>query len=528
MEGEFSFKGYVDTYKDPHTYTLLITTLWLAVVRTMLTVMTAVFLAWAITRTNIPFRRFFEWSILLIFFMPLLPRILAWILMLSPKTGLFNQFLRMILPIGQGGIDIFSYGGIIFVGVLLWSPILFILLVPAFRAMDASLEESARMSGASLWTTIWRIDVPLMAPALVAAAALAFVKMMESFVIEAMLGIRANIYVLTTKIYDYVAHRQPPEYPQAMALAVSLLLITLIAVFLQWKLLGRREFTTVTGRGYRVHPTDLGGWKYMVFSLVLVFVLLNLFLPLAVLIWGSLMKFAGIFVSDMYTFSHYQNAFSSPELLTSIWNSIIMATTSATIGMILCSLIGYIVVKTDFRIRGVIDLIAWIPWAIPGIVMALGFLWTYILLPLPFGISLYGSLTLMVLVFITLSFPIGTRTMTSTIIQLSNELEESSRVHGASWTQTFTRIILPLVSPGFAAGWLLVFALAVKNLDTVILLYSPKAIVMSTVIFNWWELGLFEEAIVLGLIQAALIAMAYLGFDFLVKRFVPSTGTSLT
>lgn len=524
MAGNFTFEGYIEAYGDPETYRVFWTTLWLSAVRAMVAVATAVFLAWAVTRSNIPLKRFFEWSILFLFFMPLLPKVLAWILLLQPKTGLANQFLRLILPFGDvGPLNCYSYGGIIFTSVLLWTPLLFVLLAPAFRAMDASLEEQSRMSGASLWATIWHIDAPLVKPALVAASALAFVKMLESFTIEIMLGVPAKIYVFATKIYDYVAFKEPPEYPPAMALAITLMAITFIIVVMQWKLLGQRQYTTVTGKGFRVCPVDLGRLKYVVFSGVLLFVIVGFYLPFAVLIWGSFMKLVGRFGPGMYTLSHYSQAFSQTELMRSLWNTIVMGVVSATIGMILCSLIAYVVVKTRLWERHPLDLIAWIPWAIPGIVMALGFLWAYIFLPLPFGITIYGTLTLLILAMIFKGFPLGTRTMTSTMIQLANELEESSRVHGASWAQTFRRIVLPLVSPGFLAGWLLLFTLAVKDVSTVILLYKPSSVVLSTQIFNWWAMGYLEEAIVLGVLQSALIAVTYLAATLVGRRLIAPT-----
>lgn len=509
LVGNFSFKGYIAVYSDPETYSLILRTFWLAAVRVAVTLGLAIFLAWGVTRTDIPGRRPLEWSIMLTFFMPYLPKVMAWILLLSPRSGYINQFLRLFLPIGEQGLNIFSYGGIIFTSAMLDAPMLFILLVPAFRAMDASLEESSLMSGASTWSTIRRIDLPLLTPALLAAGTLGFVRMMESFMTEALLGIPANIYVVTTKIYDYVAYSVPPAYPPAMALAILLLVITLSIVALQWKVLGRRQYTTVSGKGYQARPVPLGMLRYPVFFGIVIVIALNLFLPLATLVWSSFMKHAGLFMDNMYTFKHWQTALSDPALLKAIGNTMGMSATSATIGMILCSLIGYVVIKTRFRERAALDMTAWIPWAVPAIVMGLAFLWAYTLLPLPFGITLYGSMALLILVFITKGFPLGTRTMTTTMIQLSNELEESSRVHGASWARTFTRIVLPLVSPGFLAGWILLFSLAAKDLPTVIFMANTKTNVISTAIFQWWSLGFIEAAMIIGLIQAAILAGAY-------------------
>ncbi|MBI2853931.1 MAG: iron ABC transporter permease [Chloroflexi bacterium] len=523
LPGNFSLAGYIEVFSDTQTYVLFLRTLVLAIVRTGLTAAVAIFLAWAVTRTNIPMRKFFQSMIMFSFFMPLLPKILAWILLLTEKTGLMNQFLRTILPLGDTGpFNIYSYGGVIWVSVLAWTPILFILLVPAFKAMDANLEEQSRMSGGSLLSTIWHINIPLMRPALLAAAVLGFVKMMESFTIELLIGTPAKIFVLTTKIYNYVSYTDPPAYPPAMALAVALLVMTILIIVVQWKILGHREYTTVTGKGFRVTPVRLGKARFLVTALVSSYVFFDFVLPVGILLWGSFMKTAGIFVDNMYTLMHYQRAFNHSFFLRSIGNTIILAGASATIAMITCSVISYVVVKTKVKERYAVDLIAWVPWAIPAIVMSLGFLWAYILLPLPFGITLYGSMALMILVFVTKGFPIGTRTMTSTIVQIGKELEESSRIHGASWTKTFVSIIMPLVSPGFMAGWLLLFTSAVKDLETVILLYNVKTTVFSTVIYDWWTHGSIEEAFILGLLQAALIAVAFIAANIFARRALPS------
>lgn len=521
--GNFGFQGYVRVLTDPNTYQLLWTSFWLSAVRAVLAVVLALLLAWTITRTNIPFRRFFEWAIMFVFFMPLLPQIIAWIMLLQPRTGFINQFLRVFFPGDVGPLNVYSYAGIVFVGSLHWVPFLFIILAPAFKAMDATLEEQSRMSGASVWSTILHVDAPLMRPALLATSVLAFVKIMESFVVEAMLGLPVNIYVLTTKIYDFIAVEGPSKYPEAMALAMGLLSITIVIVAVQWKLLGQRQYTTVTGRSFKVTRVDLGRAKYLASGAVMVFLFVALFLPLGTLVWSSFMKFAGIFSPDMYTLDHITKAFSFPDTVRSVKNTLIMSGFSATIGMVLCSLIAYAVIKTKHRGKKLLDLISWLPWAIPAMVMALGYLWAYIFLKLPFGITLYGTITLMTLVFVTHGFPLGTRTMTTTMIQLSNELEESSRIHGASWLYTFTHIILPLVAPGFLAGWLLLFTFAVKDLAIVVLLYKPSSTVMSTVIFNWWQLGRFEEAIVLSILQAALIGVAYLVVTLSSRRAISAT-----
>ncbi len=514
--GHFTVKGYVEVFGQAHTYLLLGNTFILAVIRTFFSVAIAVVLAWLVTRTNVPHKNFLELCLLFVFFMPLLPRVMAWILLLSPRTGLINVFLRNVLPFDIPALNVFSYGGIIWVGVLSWVPILYIFVAPAFRAIDGRLEDAARMSGAGLFTTVARINLPLLAPAILATTALGFVRMMESFTIEAMLGIRAKIYVLTTQIYGYIVYPDRPDYPPAMALAVTLLVITFAVIALQWRLLGQKQYATVTGRGFQARPVDLRRWRWPAFACAFLFITMSMLLPLGVLLWTSLMKVPGVFMADMYTLAHYRAALNDSTLWTAFQNTALMATAVASVGMVLCSLISYVVVKTRFFGKQALDLISWIPWALPGIVLALGFLWAALLSPLPF--SLYGTLTLMGLCLITKGLPLGTRTMSSTLVQISDELEEAARIHGASWSQTFLRVVLPLLTHGFAAGWILLFAFAVKELDAVIMLAGPHSSVISTQIFSWWQLGHFQAAAILGLLESLLITIFFLASRLISRR----------
>ncbi|MBI2361633.1 MAG: iron ABC transporter permease [Deltaproteobacteria bacterium] len=514
--GHFTLKGYVEAYGQAHTYALLGNTFILAVIRTVFSVAIAVLLAWLVTRTNVPHRNFLELGLLFVFFMPLLPRVVAWILLLSPRTGLINVFLRNILPFDIPALNVFSYGGIIWVGVLSWVPILYIFVAPAFRAMDGRLEDAARMSGAGLFATVTRINLPLLAPAILATTVLGFVRMMESFTIEAMLGIRAKIYVLTTQIYGYIVYPDLPDYPPAMALAVTLLVLTFALVVFQWRLLGQKHYPTVTGRGFQARPVDLRRSRWPAFAAAFLFIALSMFLPLGVLLWASVMKVPGVFMDDMYTLAHYRATLNDPTLWTAVKNSVLMAMAVASIGMVLCGLMSYIVVKTRFFGRRALDLISWIPWAVPGIVLALGFLWAALLSPLPF--TLYGTLTLMSLCLIIKGMPLGTRTMSSTLVQISDELEEAARIHGASWSQTFVRVVLPLLAHGFAAGWILLFAFALKELDAVIMLAGPQSSVISTQIFSWWQLGHFQAAAILGLLESVLITIFFLAAQLLSRH----------
>lgn len=502
--GDFTFAGYMETYSRVDTYLALYTTVWLGAVRAVLALVIAIFLAWVVTRTDTPGKRWLEVSVWVQFFLPLQPVIMAWVLLCSPKTGLINQAFDRLLP-GLGPIvDIYSYGGIIWVSVIQWASIIFVLIAPAFRAMDASLEESSRICGAGGLTTIRRITLPVLAPSILGAAILAFVRIMEGFETELFLGWGQGIRVFSTQIY-FLIYVDPPRYPQGMALTMLFIAVIFGLIALQWRLLSGRQYVTVTGRGYATRPTRLGRWRYLTMALVLAYFAVGVVIPLMGLAAGSFMRLFGVLLENPWTVRHWPAVWSDPKFLPALKNTLFLGLGAATVGMVLYSFTSYIITKSRFGGRRVLDFISWLPWGVPGMVMALGMLWAYVGgLPLPF--TLYESLYLLILAMIVRGLPLGVRVMNGTLVQLGSDLEDSSRVLGASWSYTFRRIVAPLITPAFIAAWVLLFVLSVRDLVTVILLSGNQSRPLAMLMFEYWIVAAEEEkAMVLGLIQTVLI-----------------------
>ncbi|MEK7152836.1 MAG: iron ABC transporter permease [Patescibacteria group bacterium] len=506
----FTLDGYLDAYSNIETYRALFTTVWLGTIRMVMALSLAIFLAWVVTRTDTPGKRWLEVTVWVQFFLPFQPVVMAWVLIASPNTGFINQAFSKIFP-GHGPIvNIFSYGGIIWVSVIQWAAVIFILITPAFRAMDAALEDSSRISGANGITTLRHITLPVLAPAILGAGILALVRIMESFETELFLGYSQGIRVFSTQIYNLI-YVEPPRYPQGMALSTIFLLVIFALIALQWRLLRNRQYVTVTGRGYATRPTRLGRWKYLTLSLVLFYFIVGVIVPLLSLIAGSFMRLFGILVQDPWTVKHWTGVFADPLFLQSLKNSLYIGLIAATVGMVLYSFIGYIVIKSRFAGRKALDFLSWLPWGVPGMVMAIAFLWAYVGgIPLP--VTLYGSIWLIMIVMIVRGLPLGVRVMNSTLVQLGNDLEESSRVLGASWFYTFRKVVAPLVTPAFISAWIILFVLSVRDLVTVLLLAGTQSRPLSMLMFEYWVAGgQAEKAIVLGLIQTAVILVFAVG-----------------
>ena len=515
--GGFTLAHWRAVLGDADTFRVLLTSILIAVPRTVLALLLATVFAWCIARTTTPCKRVLEGLLVFLFFLPELPWVLAWMLLGAPKVGLLNQWLRALVPAVDTFINVYSYGGLIVLGAVRSAPVLFLFVFPAFQAMDATLEEAARMAGASGWRTIWRINFPLVLPALLASGILSFVVAMESFEIPQLLGTPARISVFTTRIYDLAYGGHVARFGPAMVLAVLLLLITVSLIVVQWRLLGGRAYTTISGRGYQARPIDLGRWRWLPFAVIVAFFVVFGALPFLVLLLNSFMELSGFLSPEMLTTRHWADALGRTAVLTSIKDTLIVSVAAATLGVVLSAVISYVVTRTTWTGRKILDMVAWGPWAVPGLVMALGFLWAFVSLPI------YGTPWLLVLVFVARGLPVGSRFFTATMVQLGAELEESARIHGASWLRAALRIWVPLLRPAILGAWILLFVIAVRVLDLVVLLAGPGSRMLSADIFFWTVSGRQEAASVLALLQTLLVMAGYVAARLLLGRTPQNT-----
>jgi iron(III) transport system permease protein len=492
-------------FADPTTIRVFFSTMLIAVPRSLLGLTLGVLFAWIMARTNTPGKRWLQGMLAFMFFLPDLPWILAWTLMGQPRAGLFNQWLSALLGTHVDVVNVYSYTGLIVLGAARSAVYLYLFLYPPFLAMDARLEEAARISGATARRAVWRIYLPLMAPALLGAGILSVIHSMSSFDMEQLLGVPAGISVFTTRIYEDI-YGGAGKFGPASALAMMLLGLTFVLLVIQAKLLANKSFITVSGRGYSAAPADIGRWRWLAFGFVLVYFLIFGVLPFVILIIQSFMSYTGLIRADMITTEYWTGALSNVSVIADLENTLIVGVLSATIGVGLVSAVAYVVDRTRWPGRGVLDTVAWLPWAVPGIVLALGFLWAFVYLPI------YGTLSILVLAFVVRGLPLGMRFVSPALVQIGPELEESARVHGASFSRTFMRISAPLLRPALLGAWILLFVSAVRLLDPVLILVTAQTKTLAVEIFVYATSGSNRgEAYVLALIQTAVVAVGYFG-----------------
>jgi iron(III) transport system permease protein len=468
-------------------------------------------LAYLNVRTAVPFKALFFAASIVPLIVPGILYTVSWIFLASPQIGLLNEATASLF--GVRPFDIFTIWGMIWVDGLHSSPIVFLLMVAAFRSMDPSLEESALMSGASRLQTLRKVTLPLVKPALLGAVLVILITSLESFEVPALLGLQNGIYVFTSRIY-FVLRSYPPDYAGAGALAVSLLAIAVIGVAISRLLIGKgsKTFQTVTGKGFRPRPMDLGKWKPVVGGGILVYFFVTVVGPLLVLLYASLLPFyqapsADAFAS--FSLANYETVVNMRSAVRALKNSFILGIGAATIVMTLMAIAAWITVRSRMPGRGLVEQLSFVPLVIPGIVLGLSISFVYLRSPIP----IYGTLLILLIAYCTKYLPYGMRYATTSMTQISNELEESAMVSGASWWTTFRRVLLPLLSPGILAGFIYILVVSFRELSSSILLYSPGNEVLSILIWEQFENGSFNVLAAIGVLMVlALVVMVSIAY----------------
>ena len=514
----FTFDNYITAYTSVETLKLFFNSVTFAIGTSCFAFVVGTGLAWMNERTNTPLKSlFFALSIIPL----IIPGILftvAWILLGSSKIGIINLMLQHWFNTDYVFVNIYSMWGMIWVDGLHYSSMAFLIMTAAFRSMDPSLEESAMMSGASVPQIAWHITLKLTWPAIFATLLILFVRSIESFEVPALLGLPVGIQVFTSSIYEAI-HQYPSQIGLASSYAVTLLLITTVGIYFQSKLSSQgSKYSTVTGKGFRPRAMDLGKWKYVTAGIFVLYFSLIVVLPFLVLVWSSLQKFYSVPSMQALhnlSFDAYKFIWNYPTLISAVGNSLWLAVGTATLVMLLTSVICWIVVKTKLPGRWLLDNLASLPMVFPGLVLGLAIMIFY----LNVNIGVYGTMWIMFIAYVTRFMPYGLRYNTTSMLQIHKELEESAAMSGASWSTTFWRIILPLLKPGMLAGWIYILIVSIRELSTSILLYSPDTEVVSVQIWELWENGQYVELSALGVMFILALFALVMVAQFVGKKF---------
>ena len=507
-----SFDNYTKMFASDWFWEALGHTLWISVGGTLLGVFLGVSMAWIVTRTDTPWISKLEIPMIVPFFLSPFIGALAWTGLASADYGLINGWLEAI--IGFRPFEIFSPWGMIWVMGLYYSPYAFLIVSGNLRNMDPTLEEAALSSGANKFQTMMRITLPLMAPGIMASAILIFVAAAEQFGIPSVLGLNQRWFVLTTRIF-YLLQEYPQDYSMAATVAMVMLFFTGGMVFFRNRIIKQREFVTVGGKSFRPHVIPLGKWRYLTLSYLLGYIMLAVVLPFGTFIAISFFRFWSIHPKLKYlTLENWQYIlFEYPSTWVAIKNSLFLSIVGAALAVLISAVIAWVVVRTKAFGKDILDAVATLPVAVPGLILGVAYMWAWIKSPIP----IYGTIWILMVAYVSRFIPYSLRSVESTLRQIDKGLEESANISGASWIRTFWSVSLPLLKPGLVAGFILLFVTFVRELSCSILLYSSGSEVLSVTMFDLWHDGMFPNLAAIGTMQLFITASVLFIFSKVFK-----------
>lgn len=498
----FSFFNFARTFGDPKLLQLLANTATFTIGAVTIGVGGAIVFAWLIERSDLPCRRMIFVLILAPMVIPNMVYAMAWIQLLNPNNGMLNAAL-IAVRLGFIHVNGYSMPAMIFVQGMLMMSHAYLLIAAPFRMIDPSWEEQSEICGKSPLSTLRRITIPVLKPALLAIVAFFTVVGMETFDIPGTIGLPAQIHLFSTRIYGatHPDGGQLPDYGKASTLALMLVVFSYVLISIyRRQTRSSREFATITGRAFRSKRTALGPWRIPIFAAVMLMVCCTILLPIAELVWRSLIPFyvhPWLATSSLVSLNAYRT-FVENDIVSAIYNTAIVAITAALVTCVVGAATAWFVIRSPLpgRARGSLSAIAFLPQAIPSVVIGLAVMFLYLSVPVP----IYGTIWIIVVALITKYLAYSTASMMAAQIQISPELEEASHLSGAGWFRTYRRISAPLIAPAFLSSFLWVCIQGIRELGTAIMLYSDKSQVLSTKVWNLWEGGYVAQACAVGVV----------------------------
>lgn len=471
------------------------------------------FLAFASARTNVRGARFLYFVGLVPMFLPSYVGALAWSLLGGPNAGLLNVFARDLnVP---DIVNIYNIGGLIFVLALYYAPYAFLLTHSAFSLMNPDLEEAARTHGAKPLTVLRTVTVPLATPALLGSAILIFVLTVENFPV-AQITSGGRLDTLPTYIFRLM-NSAPARGNEAAAVAITLVVIVLAVTALQRRVVARRSFTTVAGKGMKLGKFDLGRFRTPALVIGIGYFTLSTVLPLLALAFVALHEspyvnsVIGAFTNGRMGLDAITEAITSDVVIKATGNSVVVAVAAAVVGTVLAFIVSYVVNRTTLPGREGLGYLSMLPLAVPAIVLGLGLLWTWLMLPVP----VYGTLLVMVIAFVAAQMPQGYQGASSSILQIHRDLEDSAVMHGANRPRAVWRVTAPLLRVPLTSTFLLLLMLSMRELTVPLFLFTTDTRLLSIVIFDDFENGIMQRSAATSLVYCVVIfALAYLARRF--------------
>jgi iron(III) transport system permease protein len=518
--GRFTFANYFTAYGNVRQFQALAHSLQLGVGVALLSTLFAVPIAWAISRTDMPGKTFVRLMVFAAFVTPPYLGAIGWILLAGPNSGWLNKVWMALTGSSHGILNIYSMTGLILVVAVTSFPYTFVFTNSALDLVSSEMEDAANILGARTWRTTLRVTLPLVTPAIIGGIIISFLEAIALFGAPALIALPARFNVVSTQLWQFFEY--PVRVEEAAAYAMPLLGITVLLFWLQRVILGRRGYTSVTGKGGERRMILLGAWRWVMLGYALFVCALSVFLPMLVLFQAAFAKAwgRGFSLDNLTLHNFYYLLVEQTQAKQTILNTFTYSAVTACAAISLSLAIAYVVSRKLVPWSNVLGFLCIAPFVIPGIVLAIGFYAAYAPPPL----ALYGSATILILGFTTRFLPIAYTSSAAGLGSINSEMEEAVRILGGSRLLAIRKVLIPLLKKSLAGAWILVFIPATRELSSAIFLVGPNTRVISVMLFDLSEEGNFEVLAALGVILLiATVAIAgigskIIGRDFMLRR----------
>lgn len=508
LDGAINFENYRNVYSQNVNWRALTNTVELSLMVMIASVIITFPLAWLVGRTDMPGKKGFRTLLVSSYMIPPYVGAIAWVQLLNPSVGYMNNIFKWMFGLETAPFDIYTFWGLAWVLTLFYSPFAFITISRAMEKMDPTLEEAARISGASPLRTVWDVTLPLMAPSILAGGLLVFIAAGSCFGIPSIVGMPGNIEVMTTRIVTYIYMGDEAGVRDATALAASLMfLANFLLMGMTW-MMGRKDYTTISGKSTRPNIVELGKWKWPAFCAVGLYGAISVIIPLGSIVLTSFLKSMSRPVEwSNIGIDPWIPVITSSQYMESVWNSVLYGVIAATIGTALAVFVAYLAVKTQIKGRSIPDLLTVIGGSTPSIVIALALIITF---SGNFGLNLYSTMWIIIVSYLVKYLTMSVRTIAAALSQVHVSLEEAALNSGANWLRVCKDIIIPLIAPSVIAGWFLIFTPSFYELTMSLLLYGSDTKTIGVLLYELQTYADTQNASVLSVIILLIVLIGNL------------------
>ena len=508
-DGTINLGNYREVYSLNVNWRALTNTVELSLLVMVASVIITFPLAWLVGRTDLPGKKFYRTILISSYMIPPYVGAIAWTQLLNPSVGYLNNIFRWMFDLQTAPFNIYTFGGIAWVLTLFYSPFAFITILRAMEKMDPTLEEAARISGAGPFRTLLNVTLPLMAPSILAGGLLVFIAAGSCFGIPAIVGMPGNVEVLTTRIVTYLYMGSDDGVRDSTALAASLMFIANGLLFFMTWMLGRKDFTTISGKSTRPNIVELGKWKWFAVAGITTYAAIAVVIPIGSIVMTSFLKSLSkpILSLSNYGIDPWIPVITSSQYMETIWNSVLYGVIAATIGTLLSLFVSYLAVKTTLRGRTLPDLLTVVGGSTPSIVIALALIITF---SGNYGLNLYSTMWILVVAYLVKYMTMSVRTISAALTQVHSSLEEAALNSGADWLRCCKDIIVPLIAPSIVAGWFLIFMPSFYELTMSLLLYGSETKTIGVLLYELQTYADTQNASVLSVIVLLIVLVGNL------------------